>query len=112
MTGAHSNPGTVDSWRRNKLAVCLACRQTLRHPHASGNARAVARERLRIVQEHFLRLRLARRLAGFLRPVNSGDSGERRPFLVEDHNRIFDGLEEARASMELGLARLVKLRKA
>ena len=100
------------SWRRHKLAVCLACRATLRNPKASAHARQIARAQLRLTQENFARLLWARHLARFLRPVDSGETVERRPFTVADHARIFDAIHEGRASAELWRAKLAKLRQA
>jgi hypothetical protein len=91
------------TWRRHKLAVCLRCRRTLKDDEAPHQARQIARGQLRLVQEGFARVRLARRLRRFL-------TGETTPFTAEEHARLFDGIHEARESAEIWRARLARLR--
>ena len=102
------------SWRRHKLARCLACRKTLDpKTGASRHAKEIAWAQLRLTQENFARLLWARHLARHLgTAVDSGETVERPPFTVADHARIFDAIHEGRASAELWRAKLAKLRSA
>jgi hypothetical protein len=92
-------------WLRHKLAVCLMCRRTLAlaNPDRQPVIRDIARAQLRLVQEGFVRVRLARHLARFTR-------GEKHPFTAEDHSRIFDAIHEARESAETWQRQLARLR--
>jgi hypothetical protein len=88
---------------RLKLDLCLSLRRYLRDPHTTHEARRLARAKLRITQEQFVRVRLARRLVALLHD-------EERPFTADDHARIFDGIHEARTSIELWQKQIATLR--
>src|SRR5688572_1273525 len=109
-----SNPGTLDpNWRKRKLAVLEHARHTLSDPTASPLDRELARCKVGLIREGFMRAWLARRLSRFIAPVDSGDNGEHRPYLaytLEDHVRLFDGLADATASAEAWQARLDRAR--
>ena len=90
-------------WHAHKLEMCVSYRRFLHDPHTTHEGRALARARLRIVQEQFVRVRLARRLVALLHD-------EERPFTADDHSRIFDGIHEARTSIELWQRQIATLR--
>ena len=88
---------------RLKLDLCLSLRRYLRDPYTTHEARTLARAKLRITQEQFVRVRLARRLVALLHD-------EECPFTEADHSRIFDGIHEARTSIDLWQKQIGTLR--
>jgi hypothetical protein len=102
MTSLDRIDESLCHWRARKLTICKNCHRIIKH-HSDPTEQAIARVRLRMIQEHLWRVRLARRLGRFLRR-------EVEPFTADDHARLFDAIHESREAIEAGRVALNRLR--